>query len=175
MTGPNNHKKKAIHVKRTWGKRCNELIFMSSEEGSLSVNILSANVRIRVLSPGGYSHTDKTLPAVALPVGEGRENLWGKTREAYRHVWENYRDKADWFMKADDDTYVPKVYFFFFSFWFFCFCFFGNCNFNFDSSYVVLENLRYMLSTYNSSEPIAFGHKFKPFVKQGYFSGGAGT
>ena len=41
-------------------------------------------------------------------------------------------------------------------------------------SYVVVENLRYMLSTYNSSEPIAFGHKFKPFVKQGYFSGGAG-
>ncbi|KAI9554896.1 hypothetical protein GHT06_020174 [Daphnia sinensis] len=119
MTGPKNHEKKAIHVKRTWGKRCNILVFMSSVE-------------------------DKSLPSVALPVGEGRENLWGKTREAYRHVWENYRDEADWFMKADDDTYV------------------------------VLENLRYMLSPYNASEPIAFGHKFKPFVKQGYFSGGAG-
>ena len=44
----------------------------------------------------------------------------------------------------------------------------------FAHSYVVLENLRYMLSSYNSSDPIAFGHKFKPFVKQGYFSGGAG-
>lgn len=52
-----------------------------------------------------FVYTDKSLPAVALPVGEGRENLWGKTREAYRYVWENYRDKADWFMKADDDTY----------------------------------------------------------------------
>lgn len=49
--------------------------------------------------------TDKSLPAVALPVGEGRDNLWGKTREAYRYVWDNYKDKADWFMKADDDTY----------------------------------------------------------------------
>lgn len=38
----------------------------------------------------------------------------------------------------------------------------------------MLENLRYMLSMYNASDPIAFGHKFKPFVKQGYFSGGAG-
>lgn len=33
MTGPSNHKTKAIHVKRTWGKRCNVLVFMSSEEG----------------------------------------------------------------------------------------------------------------------------------------------
>lgn len=49
-------------------------------------------------------YVDKSLPAVALPVGEGRDNLWGKTREAYRYVWEHYQDKADWFMKADDDT-----------------------------------------------------------------------
>ena len=31
-----------------------------------------------------------------------------------------------------------------------------------------------MLSAYNTSEPIAFGHKFKKFIKQGFFSGGAG-
>ena len=50
--------------------------------------------------------SDASLPSVALPVGEGRDNLWGKTREAYRYVWDKYRDQADWFMKADDDTSV---------------------------------------------------------------------
>lgn len=43
-----------------------------------------------------------------------------------------------------------------------------------DDSFVVLENLRYMLKSYNPNDPIYFGCKFKPYVKQGYMSGGAG-
>ena len=39
---------------------------------------------------------------------------------------------------------------------------------------MVIENLRYLLKDYKSSHPIYFGRKFKPFVKQGYMSGGAG-
>ena len=33
MTAPENHDKKAKHVKATWGKRCNILLFMSTAEG----------------------------------------------------------------------------------------------------------------------------------------------
>ena len=43
-----------------------------------------------------------------------------------------------------------------------------------DDTFVVVENLRYMLEPYKPSDPIYFGCKFKPYVRQGYMSGGAG-
>jgi len=119
MTGPDNHETKAAHVKATWGQRCNKLLFMSSKE-------------------------DKELGSVALDVPEGHDNLWAKTREAFRYVYQHHKDEADWFLKADDDTYT------------------------------IVENLRFLLEDKNSSAPVYFGHKFKPYVDQGYFSGGAG-
>ncbi|KAB7504093.1 Peptidyl-prolyl cis-trans isomerase B, partial [Armadillidium nasatum] len=117
MTCPENHEKKAKHVKATWAKRCNKFIFMSSEH-------------------------DKFLDTVVLNVDEGRDHLWEKTKEAFKYVYKNHKDDADWFMKADDDTYV------------------------------IVENLRYVLSPFDSDDPIYFGCRFKKFAKQGYMSGG---
>ncbi|XP_043218919.1 glycoprotein-N-acetylgalactosamine 3-beta-galactosyltransferase 1-like isoform X2 [Amphibalanus amphitrite] len=119
MTQPANHEKKARHVKATWGKRCNKLLFMSTVE-------------------------DPELPSVKLDVEEGRNFLWAKTKEAFRYVYEHHWDDADWFFKADDDTYA------------------------------VMENMRFLLEPYPPQHPIYFGCKFKPFTKQGYMSGGAG-
>jgi glycoprotein-N-acetylgalactosamine 3-beta-galactosyltransferase len=43
-----------------------------------------------------------------------------------------------------------------------------------DDTYVIVENLRYMLKDLDPEYPIYFGCKFKPYVEQGYMSGGAG-
>ena len=68
------------------------------------------------------TEADDDLGAVALPnIASGRASLWNKTRkviiicflrflqvfvQAFTYVWENHREDADWFIKADDDTFV---------------------------------------------------------------------
>ena len=43
-----------------------------------------------------------------------------------------------------------------------------------DDTFVVVENLRYMVRNYDPSGPIWFGCKYRPYVENGYMSGGAG-
>ncbi len=90
------------------------------------------------------SEEDEELPAIQLDVPEGRDFLWGKTREAFKYSYENYKNKVDWYLKADDDTFV------------------------------VVENLRHLLHDRSSTDPVYYGRRFKPYVSQGYMSGGAG-
>ncbi|VDO15119.1 unnamed protein product [Rodentolepis nana] len=62
---------------------------------------------------------------------ESRGVLWEKTRQAFIHAKKNLLDKYDFFMKADDD------------------------------SYVIVENLRFILSKMNPNEPFIMGRRFK--------------
>ncbi|KAH8283650.1 hypothetical protein KR018_010794 [Drosophila ironensis] len=119
-TSPKTHQQHAMHVKKTWGSRCNKLIFMSTQ-------------------------ADEELGAVDVKAKEGYSNLWGKMRASLEYVHKHHLHDYDWFLKADDDTYV------------------------------IMENLRSFLYPYNPNEPLYFGSKLRSErVKQGYMSGGAG-
>lgn len=119
LTHPGNHLTKAVAVKDTWGKRCNKLVFISSQEETY-LDVLKVNV-----------------------TAETRLFLWQKTKLALSAIYENFLDDYDYFLKADDDTWI------------------------------FMENLRQFLYAYSPEMPIYFGCKLKPFVKQGYMSGSA--
>lgn len=73
-----NHAK-VLHVRNTWGNKCNKLIFMS----------------------------DTVVPdqpdIITLAVENGRMHLREKTRLALKYVYDNYINDYDWFLRADDD------------------------------------------------------------------------
>ncbi|XP_026327583.1 glycoprotein-N-acetylgalactosamine 3-beta-galactosyltransferase 1-like [Hyposmocoma kahamanoa] len=87
---------------------------------------------------------DESIPTVKLPVREGRDYLWGKMKAAIHYIYKNHRQDADWFLRTDDDTYV------------------------------IMENLRYLLSNYDHRKPLYLGCRFRSHTPQGYMSGGAG-
>lgn len=117
MTSPEYLPVRAKSAKDTWGKRCDVLLFFSSK-------------------------ADANFPAIGLNVEEGLGKLWYKTRAAMDYLHEHHLNDADWFVKADDDTYM------------------------------IIENLRHMLSKLSSSDPHYIGRYFTHY--QGYNSGGAG-
>lgn len=119
LTQPNNHNSKAIHVMKTWAKRCTVAFFVSTQPFA--------------------NHT-----TIVFPKNESRNILWGKTKLGFKHAYDQYFDQADWFVKADDDTYM------------------------------IMENLRFMLLDKDPAAPVYFGCKYKPHVSKGYMSGGAG-
>ena len=49
---------------------------------------------------------DVNLGAIKLDVQNGRDGLWSKVKLGFKHVYENHFDDFDWFLKADDDTFM---------------------------------------------------------------------
>ena len=119
MTSEKNLYTKAVHVRATWTRRCNKVLFASE-------------------------HKDARFPTIDINVKKGRGHLTMKTMTTFDYVYKHHYNDADWFMKADDDTYV------------------------------FVENLRYFLSSQNASEPVYFGNTIMHYVQPGYHGGGPG-
>ena len=96
---------RAKSVKDTWGKRCNMLLFFTLK-------------------------ADSSFPAIGLNVEEGNDRLFNKASASLRYIYQCHINDADWFLKADDDTYV------------------------------IMENLRYFLSKLNPSDPHYIGRMY---------------
>ncbi|KAK6745994.1 hypothetical protein RB195_012231 [Necator americanus] len=119
-THPASHKTKAYAVANTWGQLCNRIVFVSNG-------------------------TDEKLPIILVNISESRGQLWSKTRKAFKWIYKNVLNDYDWFLKADDDTYVH------------------------------MDNLRALLLDYSPNDPLVIGHLFQPNIGHGvYHSGGAG-
>ncbi|RCN50190.1 hypothetical protein ANCCAN_03795 [Ancylostoma caninum] len=115
-----SHKTKARAISVTWGQQCNRIVFVSNA-------------------------TDDELPIIVVKLNESRSELWSKTREAFSWAYNNVLDDYDWFLKADDDTYMH------------------------------MENLRALLNEYSPDDALAIGHQFKSQGDYpDYHSGGAG-
>lgn len=54
----------------------------------------------RLLISVTSSKSDSGFPTVGLEVPEGRNHLTGKTMAAFRYIYENHFNDADWFMKV---------------------------------------------------------------------------
>ncbi|XP_050400049.1 glycoprotein-N-acetylgalactosamine 3-beta-galactosyltransferase 1 [Patella vulgata] len=119
MTIPENLPTRATSVKETWAPHCNKYMFVSGVG-------------------------NKTFPVVELNIIEGRYHLTNKTYTSLLYLYRHHGREYDWFLKADDDTYI------------------------------IVENLRYMLNSFDPKSPLFIGRKFKTVVPNGYMSGGAG-
>lgn len=61
MIPPKFHHTRGIHIKNTWGRRCNKLLFMSSTH-------------------------DPEIDSIPLPMDEKITHLWTKTKKAFQFI-----------------------------------------------------------------------------------------
>jgi hypothetical protein len=113
LTAPKYFHTRARAVNMTWAPRCDKYLFIS-ESSNNTYNLPLAPLKNLT---AGYQHLTK------------------KTTFAFYYAYETLIDQFDWFVKADDDTYI------------------------------IIENLKSFLNEHNSSQAITFGYNFKVCFK----------
>ena len=136
LTTAANLATRARVVHETWASKCDAHAFIAKSSNDNNATT-THDSGMNVIEPRGL-HEDVYA------------NLTLKVQLAVREVHERLvaaGDYYDWFLKADDDTFV------------------------------FVENMRSFVAEKNSSSsrlPLSYGYDFRLFVAQGYHSGGAG-
>ncbi|XP_041371728.1 glycoprotein-N-acetylgalactosamine 3-beta-galactosyltransferase 1-like isoform X2 [Gigantopelta aegis] len=119
LTVLGHQESQALAVNITWGSRCTLLLFVTSKPLA-------------------------DLPHIVLNIPDNKRHRTAKTVSMFEYAYQRYIDDFDWFLKADDDTFV------------------------------VMENLRFLLSHIKADDSSYLGFYVQQFVRQGYMVGGAG-
>ncbi|GMR58492.1 hypothetical protein PMAYCL1PPCAC_28687 [Pristionchus mayeri] len=124
LTSEKYHDTRALAVNETWLRRCDHGVFFTNAP----------------------FEREKKIPYRTVFAGilDSYENLFYKSRYAFYYISEIMKADFDWFVKADDDTYL------------------------------IVENLRAYLRTLDPSLPYYVGYRMKPYLENGYNGGGAG-
>ena len=118
LTSPKYFFTRARAINATWGPRCDRFLFVSE----FSHKNMTAKQR----------RFAKRLPIAPIEnIQPGYEHLTEKTILAFLFAYQNYFNEFDWFVKADDDTYL------------------------------FVEYLKEFLKLQDPSEPVTFGYNFK--------------
>ncbi|XP_046562846.1 glycoprotein-N-acetylgalactosamine 3-beta-galactosyltransferase 1-like [Haliotis rubra] len=89
-----------------------------------------------------FTYHHSKYPHISLNISDGRSHLTAKTMQALKEAYKQYGDSYDWILKADDD------------------------------SFIIMENLRFLLSKFDPNNPVYIGYHFKVLAHNGYMSGG---
>ncbi|CAF3386474.1 unnamed protein product [Rotaria sp. Silwood2] len=130
VTSPNSFLTRTKAINETWAPRCDRYFFITEYSRE-------------TMTHEQITFAEKIPIAPIKGIIPGYDHLTQKSVLAFLYTYENYFDDFDWFVKADDDTYL------------------------------IVENLKKFLSEQNTSEPITFGYNYKVIVSKGYHSGGA--
>jgi len=123
LTSPKNFLTRAKAVNETWAPRCDGYFFIT-ERVSES------------LSPEQVKFTEQVPIAPIKNITPGYEHLTQKSTLAFLFAYENYFNDTDWFVKADDDTFL------------------------------LVDHLKAFLSEQNTSEPVTFGYHYKVTINE---------
>ncbi|CAF4429573.1 unnamed protein product, partial [Adineta steineri] len=112
-------------VNATWGPRCNRYFFITE--------YIPQNMTLQQINFA------QQIPIAPIQnITPGYYHLTQKITLAFLFAYEKYFNDFDWFVKADDDTYL------------------------------IVENLKAFLSDKNPSEPVTFGYNYKVIIRSPY-------